>query len=82
MVNTAHKSNNRRKKGEKSTIQSKLKEKKNNNQKDLFKIVRRDFTQLLIDAQTESYQETRDTESINLNKLRIEKKMSFEVCFY
>lgn len=43
------------------------------------KIVRRDFTQLLIDAQTENYQETRDTESINLNKLRIEKKMSFEV---
>jgi hypothetical protein len=45
------------------------------------KVTRRDFTQLLIEAESEYYKEN-NSNKIDLNKIRVEKKMSLDVNFF
>ena len=45
----------------------------------LFKIVRRDFAQLLIEAQDQDVEVERSLDKIELDKLNLEKRMSFDV---
>ena len=45
----------------------------------MFKIVRRDFAQLLIEAQDQDVEVEKSLQKIELEKLNLEKRMSFDV---